>query len=335
MLARLKSDADRAVLRVFLKRGRSIKGEKFDRGTNVVFHLLADLDNGKYSNIKLREKDVATYSALIKFIFPGAQGGDDETYSRGSNSITAPFLEALLDTGYVLADKLNMLVEEYKDHINADAGDLFIDTSYMSYLGDITEMYKEARSYIPPQRVVANSTDYKPTMVAPVQLPESLNPPRSRVEAPVTPPPLPANNYPPAPLQPAQHPPQQYNGYAPPPPQGYGGYNGYAPPPQQYNGYAPPPPQGYGGYNGYAPPPPAPGYNGYNGYPVPEPVITQNGLDYSSITGRNAIRPRDDYHRDNRDIGFRDSRPSWVDSTISRTDSRDRDNYQRRYRGGF
>jgi len=295
MLNRLQSEPTKAVLRIHLKRGRTIDNVKYDRGSVVTFHLLVDLSTGssQVNGVTLREKDIQTFKNLLLYIYPGASVDNNERYAKGINSNVAPFMESLLLTGNAIADKLNTVSEEFMAHI-PEYESVVIDTSFMEDMSNVAEILKEGRSYLPvlrqggaidrpamterapyPTRAPSSAPMPPPAMTLP-PLPPAANPYVSQptpmpTQAPVAVAPgktsyteyLQSRNAMPMPPGANQYgPPMGPNGYPPQP-----GYGGYPPPP--------PPQMGYGGYpqqpvyNGY---PPQPTNQGYGGYPPPPGV---------------------------------------------------------------
>lgn len=123
------ADASTNFVRLSIKRSAVLNGNKHIRGCIVDFPLLnelkAALELGKYTvqHTKLRKQDVVNAIALLEAILPRANETDEDAYSVGVNTTTAPTVEALMLSVYKLVKDLNKVVslffEKGTDEYNA------------------------------------------------------------------------------------------------------------------------------------------------------------------------------------------------------------------------
>lgn len=123
------ADASTNFVRLSIKRSAVLNGNKHIRGCIVDFPLLnelkAALESGKYTvqHTKLRKQDVVNAIALLEAILPRANETDEDAYSVGVNTTTAPTVEALMLSIYKLVKDLNKVVslffEKGTDEYNA------------------------------------------------------------------------------------------------------------------------------------------------------------------------------------------------------------------------
>ena len=123
------ADASTNFVRLSIKRSAVLNGNKHIRGCIVDFPLLnelkAALESGKYTvqHTKLRKQDVVNAIALLEAILPRANETDEDAYSVGVNTTTAPTVEALMLSVYKLVKDLNKVVslffEKGTDEYNA------------------------------------------------------------------------------------------------------------------------------------------------------------------------------------------------------------------------
>lgn len=123
------ADASTNFVRLSIKRSAVLNGNKHIRGCIVDFPLLNELkvalESGKYTvqHTKLRKQDVVNAIALLEAILPRANETDEDAYSVGVNTTTAPTVEALMLSVYKLVKDLNKVVslffEKGTDEYNA------------------------------------------------------------------------------------------------------------------------------------------------------------------------------------------------------------------------
>ena len=115
MMKAMRSNAEKAFINIYLKRGGYARGIRYSRVGIVTFSLLEQLEkNEDLYGVKIRKSDRAMLINLYKVIFPDIQL---EAYNVGSNTYVAPFLDALLSTSKAITDVYNQIIEDYKDHI--------------------------------------------------------------------------------------------------------------------------------------------------------------------------------------------------------------------------
>lgn len=118
MVAGVKADATKIFTNIYLKRGGSLNGRRYARVGIVTFPFYMELckDSDKLFGVKVRPKDKESMKQVMKFIFSGIE--EPNFYSFGSDSPTAPNLEALLQSAALIASRFNDIIEQFKDFID-------------------------------------------------------------------------------------------------------------------------------------------------------------------------------------------------------------------------
>ena len=113
------TDASANFVRLSIKRSAILNGNKHIRGCIVDFPMLTQLkealETAKYTvaGTKLRKNDVINAIALLEAILPRANETDEDSYSVGVNSTTAPTIEALMLSVYKIVKDLNKAVSSF------------------------------------------------------------------------------------------------------------------------------------------------------------------------------------------------------------------------------
>lgn len=166
----------KAFVSIFLKRGGQVEGVKYSRAGVVNFPLYNDLKAletnsvGEIHGVKVRVKDREVYIALLEYMVPGI--ARLHYHNRGSSSMLAPFLDALMKATLTVAGPLNDLIELFRKHLN-DADDLAFDDGWVEAFNDIDKMTMEAR-LVPPQagnEGTSTKGDIETTTTPPVPVP--------------------------------------------------------------------------------------------------------------------------------------------------------------------
>lgn len=144
VLAKTSPDQNRLVS-VYLKRGGKLNGQKFARTAMVAFPFFEEFadEQPEIFGTKIRKKDMVAIKALFEYIFPDPDLL--ETYSAGSNALTAPFFDALMHAYERVATQLNSIVTVHRKELD-DHKSLLIDTSWSDLLADLADF----RDVIPP-----------------------------------------------------------------------------------------------------------------------------------------------------------------------------------------
>lgn len=139
------SQTQKCFVNLFLKRGGSVGGKKYSRAGIVSFPLYEELMKAEPSvyGIKLRAKDKETFIALLEYLFPSI--GVEGSYSRGSNSTVAPFLDSLMKSVLGLASPLNDTVELFSNVID-NYNDLIFEGSWVESFENIDTLLAASRS---------------------------------------------------------------------------------------------------------------------------------------------------------------------------------------------
>jgi len=113
-LKEVKDKEDRMLSYIYLKRGGTLAGVKYPRVGIVSFPFFQSLTDGE--KFKFRVKDIEVYKAVFEYIF--SEATDHEAYNYGSRSEIAPYLDALMVTSYKLTERINEVIELYRDYID-------------------------------------------------------------------------------------------------------------------------------------------------------------------------------------------------------------------------
>jgi len=150
MINGIKADPENVFVKIFLRRRANVRGKQFSRAGIVSFNMFEQLntEETKILGVKLRKKDKETILALYKFMMPNIDV--KETYNRGSDSMVAPFLDSLMQTAMAVANNLNDLLVNYKDHID-EADKLMFDADWVEVFENLEVMNTEIRR-IPTQK---------------------------------------------------------------------------------------------------------------------------------------------------------------------------------------
>lgn len=282
----------KSFVEIYVRYGGTYKGNRYFRIGVTSFPIYDDLkpEKGPLLGVSLRNKDRAMLRELYRFILPGID--QPEQYSFGSNSNTAPYLEALMRAAMNVASRFNTIVDQYRDYIFREDDGVSLDQ--LTFTAQWVEAFDNLDALLPlihriPSQEVSAMLQTPPPAPSPIPTPAAPTYPLPAPSPAPTQAAIPAFQ-PPAPPAPPPVPNLQYTA------QGTldfksleqmrqgmgGGINPFAAgwmPPQGYTppGYgAPPPyaPPGYGppGYPpGYQPgmplPPQAPPPYGPPGYP--------------------------------------------------------------------
>lgn len=136
---------------IYLKRSGSIGTTRYSRVGVVSFPLYEALKAaGKdrtVFGVNLRVKDVETLIGLLEYMVPGI--AKPEAHNQGSNSLVAPFLDALMKTVRVIAAPMNDIIELFRDQLT-NPEMLEFDASWVETFDNLDQMLPEIRS-IPMQ----------------------------------------------------------------------------------------------------------------------------------------------------------------------------------------
>ncbi len=312
-------DPTHCFVHIYIKRGGTIKGKKHMRVGVVSFPLYEELkkkptqpkEKNEVWGVPMRGKDRDIIMAFLKYLLPGID--EPETFYRGSDSMVAPSLEALMGVVTTLGDAINAQLELYPQIFgksNLEIGGLWPDV-----FQNTEAMLKQIRA-IPMQAGNEGAVPQTGSQAPKVEIPQSPIGARSQgaptySHTSMTAPPPAADkpaikapdriggvyeekkatpqtgglNHPPAPAPaptPAPAPIPPMHVAAPHNPYGGPAFNPHTPPPNQYA-------QQYQQTH-YAPHPGSYPYPSQNGQPLPyggqQPqgiVRTPNGIDVNSM----------------------------------------------------
>lgn len=127
------------LINIFMRRGGTCMGEKHARVAVVTFPIYEELlrEDRKVFGVQLRVKDVAQLKALLEWILPGSDQAD--TYNAFSDSMDAPYFEALMLAYAKIAAKLNIVQKLAGKHLESGKA-LHIDLDWVNELKDIDQL---------------------------------------------------------------------------------------------------------------------------------------------------------------------------------------------------
>ncbi len=133
------------LLSIYMNRGGKYMGERRARVAIVAFPILEELNNEdrKVFGVQLRAKDVTQLKALFEWVLPGCD--EAGRYNAYSDSLDAPYFEALMNAYVKAAQPLNAAIKMAGKHIENGSA-LRIDTSWSTEIPDLEAMRHE----IPP-----------------------------------------------------------------------------------------------------------------------------------------------------------------------------------------
>lgn len=122
VLSKCKLEGNDMLYHVYLKRGGTIKGEKYSRVAIVSFPFMEQLkETGTVFGVKFRKKDIPTFENLINYILFGKHKSDAEYYSYGSHDLYAPYFDALIGAYHKIALRLKELAYKFRSRITDES----------------------------------------------------------------------------------------------------------------------------------------------------------------------------------------------------------------------
>ena len=135
-------DKSKRLISTAIKQGGRYKSKQYSAVLITLFSLYDNVnyDNKSIFGVKIkRGTDLEQIASLFKFILPRSDIEGGEEYNFGSNSNTAPRLDAMLQ-GYIkVAERLNALMHIYGEFIEG-IEDEIIDTQWSEYLSQFDEL---------------------------------------------------------------------------------------------------------------------------------------------------------------------------------------------------
>ena len=133
-------------LKLFLKRGGSLKGSKYRRVASASFPLFESIrDNDKNAtgaSKKLSQKAHATLVALMQYALPGI--GDPDQFSIGSDSDVAPSFESLMEVVHAILKQVSSVSHTFKKLV-PDLAQFESDLGWYWHLTHISNFTEELR----------------------------------------------------------------------------------------------------------------------------------------------------------------------------------------------
>lgn len=128
-------DGEHRLISMRFSRGRQLDdGRKYARACHVSFPLYAEARDGtgKIYGVNVTKKDRAVLMGLLEVIW-GPLVGDDDLYTRGSDSNSAPYFYALMASYRELLNEINELRDIFGDKLPSDLySDMFPDERFLN-----------------------------------------------------------------------------------------------------------------------------------------------------------------------------------------------------------
>jgi hypothetical protein len=142
VMAGMKLDPYKNFVSLFLRKGDTILGKRYARVCITTFPIYEQLVEGKdkINGVKIRVKDVDTFIKLHRFMLSGI--GDQHSYSAGTNSRIAPYMEALMDASQRIASSFNDILAQYRDFID-DADSLVFNSDWVEDFTNLDDINSE------------------------------------------------------------------------------------------------------------------------------------------------------------------------------------------------
>lgn len=160
--------AQKCFVNIFLKRGGSLKGERFVRVGVVSFPLFEELlkDEDTVFGVKLpRKLDRKAVRAFMEFIFPGI--GEANHYSRGSRSDVAPFTEALMSAVKAVAGAINDTLSLFENQLEkVEYASLHFNNEWVETFNNHNELVRLSRALPPLPKAGTDATAAEPAKPA-------------------------------------------------------------------------------------------------------------------------------------------------------------------------
>ncbi len=152
------------IVSIYIKRSGSVSGKRYQRVAVVKFPLYDDLKEGRKDcfGVAIRNKDREAYLRLLEYMIPGIE--TPEYHNRGSDSVVAPNLDALMKGFMSVAGPLNDLVALFNNQID-DAQTLEFDSEWVEAFDNLEALLPQVRM-IPMQ--TGNEGQVPKPAVAPV-----------------------------------------------------------------------------------------------------------------------------------------------------------------------
>jgi len=142
MLKAIKESPDKAFLNIHLNRSGDVRGKHFARVAVVTFPMYEKIiskDDTIYGS-KMRVKDYDILKALFELVFTGIE--EPKFYNEGSNSLTAPFLEALYVTSSQLFGRIQDILVMFKDDVD-EYGQVEVTVSESESMQNVLKVFND------------------------------------------------------------------------------------------------------------------------------------------------------------------------------------------------
>lgn len=135
---------------IYVRYGGTFKEQRYFRIGVTSFPVYEELkpEKGPLFGVHVRNKDRETLRELYRFILPGIDL--PEQYSFGSNSNTAPYLDALMHSAMNVASRFNAIIDQYQDYIITESCGMTLDQ--LKFSADWVDAFEDLDVLLPAIR---------------------------------------------------------------------------------------------------------------------------------------------------------------------------------------
>jgi len=169
---------------IYVRYGGTFKDQRYFRIGVTSFPVYEELkpEKGPLFGVHVRNKDRETLRELYRFILPGIDL--PEQYSFGSNSNTAPYLDALMHSAMNVASRFNTIIDQYQDYIITESCGMTLDQ--LKFSADWVDGFEDLDALLPAiRRIPAQLVTEEVPVAAPVSAPVPVPGPAYPIAAPI------------------------------------------------------------------------------------------------------------------------------------------------------
>lgn len=158
----------------WLRKGGTINSRTYSRAGIVNFYLYNKLKDDSYiAELPkgVRKDDPNCFRKLLKFIYPNIE--TPSSYCEGSDSRVAPFFDALMKTAKTIANDLQTVLDNYREHLT-DAAEYSFDSEWVEDMANL-ESLRGQIALIPSMPVATTEPAAAPVVATPVDIAKALS----------------------------------------------------------------------------------------------------------------------------------------------------------------
>ncbi|MGI9212595.1 MAG: hypothetical protein ACR2HF_08990 [Methylococcaceae bacterium] len=155
---------------IYVRYGGTYKEQRYFRIGVTSFPVYEELkpEKGPLFGVQVRNKDRETLRELYRFILPGIDVS--EQYSFGSNSNTAPYLDALMHSAMNVASRFNTIIDQYQEYIITESSGITLEQ--LKFSSDWVDAFEDLDALLPAiRRIPAQLVTEEAPVAAPPPAP--------------------------------------------------------------------------------------------------------------------------------------------------------------------